>query len=171
MPSACERGEHRRLDDVDAERHVGDALGAQDLGDLAGGPGEQAGVRRDRAAQPDHPAADVLRRQPRAVQPVVLGGRAEVPQVRLAAARQQRVAGHLVAGPLADVGARDVADVVEVEEQQRAEVRCRERAFGPLEAVRPQPVGVDPLLPVDGLGARARRTAAHGDRPRADSTA
>ena len=55
--------------------------------------------------------------QPRAVQPVVLGGRAEVPDVRLAAAGQQRVAGHLVARPLADVGARDVADVVEVEQQ------------------------------------------------------
>ncbi len=51
---------------------------------------------------------------------VVLGGRAEVPDVRIAAAGQERVAGHLVARPLADVGARDVADVVEVEEQDGA---------------------------------------------------
>ena len=85
--------------------------------DLAGGGPEEAGVRGDGAAQSDHAGVDVLLAQPRAVEPVVLGGRAEVPDVRIAAAGQQRVAGHLVAGPLADVGARDVADVVEVEEQ------------------------------------------------------
>ena len=86
-------------------------------GDLAGGGPEQAGIRGDRAAQPDHPGVDVLRAQPRAVQPVVLGRRPEIPDVRVAAAGEQRVAGHLVARPLADVGARDVADVVEVEER------------------------------------------------------
>ena len=53
----------------------------------------------------------------------MLGRRPEVPDVRLAAAGQQRVAGHLVARPLPDVGARDVADVVEVEEQDRPDLR------------------------------------------------
>ena len=77
-------------------------------------PANRPGLRRHRAPQPDHPAADVLRRQPRAVEAVVLGRRAEVPEVRLAAAGQEREARHLVARPLPDVGARDVADVVEV---------------------------------------------------------
>ena len=98
--------------------------------DLARGGAEQAGVRGDGAAQADHPGVDVLRPQPRAVQAMVLGGRAEVPDVRIAAAGQQRVAGHLVARPLADVGARDVADVVEVEQQDGADVRRLERRRG-----------------------------------------
>ena len=96
---------------------------AQDLGDLARGPREQAGVRARRRRAARSSRRGCSRAQPRAVQAVVLGRRPEVPEVRLAAARQQRVAGHLVAGPLADVGARDVADVVEVEQQDRARRR------------------------------------------------
>ena len=131
-----ERGEHRRLDDVHAERHVDDALGAEDLADLAGGRAEQAGIRCDGAAQPDHPGVDVLRAHPRAVEAMVLRGRAEVPDVRVAAARQQGVAGHLVARPLADVGARDVADVVEVEQQDGADVGRRRAPRGRVPADR-----------------------------------
>ena len=68
--------------------------------------------------------------QPRRVQPVVLGRRAEVPQHRVALARQQHAARALVAGPLADVRARDVADVVLVEQQdaRRATSRAATRA-------------------------------------------
>ena len=134
----------------------------QDLADLARGPPEQAGVGRDGAAQADHPGVDVLLGQPRAVQAVVLGRRPEVPDVRAAAARLERVARHLVARPLADVGARDVADVVEVEQQHRAEVGGVERGPGAAEAVRPEAVGVDPLLPVDGHRSR-RRERPHPD--------
>ena len=148
-PASVEGGQHRRLDDVDAERHVGGALGLEDRRDLARRGTEQAGVRGHGAAQPDHPGMDVLRPQPRAVQPVVLGGRAEVPDVRVAAAGQQRVAGHLVARPLADVGARDVADVVEVEQQDGADVRRLERGPGARQPVRPQALDVPALLPVD----------------------
>ena len=115
-------GQHRRLHDVDPDRHVRRALGLEDRRDLARGGPEQAGVRGHGAAQPDHPGMDVLRPHPRAVQAVVPGSRAEVPDVRIAAAGQERIAGHLVAGPLADVGARDVADVVEVEQQDGADV-------------------------------------------------
>ena len=97
-------------------------------GDLARGGPEQPGVGGDRAAQPDHPGVDVVLEQPRAVEPVVLGGRPEVPDVRLAAARLERVAGHLVARPLADVGARQVPDVVEVEGQDGARGRRPSRA-------------------------------------------
>ena len=120
--------------------------------------------------QPDHPAADVLRRQPRAVEAVVLGRRAEVPEVRLAAAGEEREARHLVAGPLPDVGARDVADVVEVEDQQGAQLRCLERLADAVESVVPQPLGVDALLPVDGLESRgADRSGGHLAAPLARS--
>ncbi len=121
-PLRLERREHRRLDDVEAQRHVVDTLAPEDRRDLLRGPREQAGVRRDGATEADHAAVDVLRRQPGAAQSMMLGSRAEVPEVRLAAPRQQGVAGHLVASPLADVGARDIADVVEVEQQHRADV-------------------------------------------------
>ena len=130
-------------------------------------PVNRPGAGGDRAAQADHAAADVLRRQPGAVQPVVLGGAAEVPQVRLAAPREQREAGHLVARPLADVGARDVADVGEVEDQDRAQLRIGQRALGPGQAVAPEAVHVDPLLPVDRLDARATRTGGSPGRGRA----
>ena len=149
-----QRSEHRWLDEVDAERHSGNSLGAQDLRDLPGSSGEQTGLGRHGASQPDHPAADVLRWQPWAVEPVVLRGGSEVPEVRLAAAGQEGEARHLVAGPLPDVGARDVADVVEVEDQEGAEVRCLERIADALEPVVPQPLGVHTLLPVDGLRSR-----------------
>ena len=117
---------------------------------------------RHGAAQADHPGVDVVLGQPRAVQAMVLGRRPEVPDVRAAAARLERVARHLVAGPLADVRARDVADVVEVEQQHRAKVGGVERGPGAAEAVRPEAVGVDPLLPVDGHRSR-RRERPHPD--------
>ena len=161
-PLGLERRDHRRLDDVDAERHVEHALGLQDLADLAGRPPEQAGVGRHGAAQADHPGVDVVLGQPRAVQSMVLGRGPEVPDVRAAAARLERVARHLVAGPLADVRAGDVADVVEVEQQHRAKVGGVERGPGAAEAVRPEAVGVDPLLPVDGHRSR-RRERPHPD--------
>ena len=148
-PLVGQGSRHRRLDEVDTERHVGDALGAQDFGNLAGRAAEQAGVGGDRPAQPDHPGMHVLLRQPRAVQAVVPGRRAEVPDVRVATAGQERVARHLVARPLADVGARRVADVVEVEQQDRAQVGSGERRPRAAEPVRPHPLDVPALLPVD----------------------
>ena len=131
---------------------------------LRGGP-EQAGVRGHGAAQADHAGVDVLLAHPRAVEPVVLGGRAEVPDVRVAAAGQQRVAGHLVARPLADVGARDVADVVEVEQQDRADLRRRERRAGASQPVGAQSVDVPALLPVDVHRARRSEGSGHRSTP------
>ena len=150
-------GQHRRLDDVDADRHVRHALGPEQVADLAGRGPEQAGVRGDRAAQPDHPGVDVLRAQPRAVEPVVLGGRAEVPDVGVAAARQQRVAGHLVARPLADMRARDVPDVVEVEQQDRADVGRRKRRRGHASCGRCAADRRSSALPSRRSSSRARR--------------
>ncbi len=119
---------------------------------------EQARLGGDGTAQSHHPAADVLRRQPRAVEPVVLRGRPEVPEVRRPAARQQRVPGHLVAGPLADVGARRVSDVVEVEQQHRAEVGCGQRLAGTSEPVRRAAARVRRAPPSRPSSIRGRQT-------------
>ena len=156
-PLGLERGDHRRLDDVDAERHVQRRP-------------RRAGSRRSRG----RPAGTGRRRAPRrrAGRPSRRGcspGRshgqlsrwcfAAEPKSQMcgrAAAGLERVAGHLVARPLADVGARDVADVVEVEQQHGAEVGRLEGRLGAAEAVRAEAVGVDPLLPVDGHRAGRR---------------
>ena len=61
-------------------------------------------------------------------------GRAEVPEDRVAVAAEQDEAGVLVPRPLADVRARDVADVVRVEEEQRAEIGRGQR--GPARSSR-----------------------------------
>ena len=108
--------------------------------------------------RPTMPGVDVLLAQPRAVEPVVLGGRAEVPDVRVAAAGQQRVAGHLVARPLPDVGARDVADVVEVEQQDCAEVRRGERRPGACRAGRCAAGRRSSAPPSRRSSSRARRS-------------
>src|SRR5436190_23425022 len=89
---------------------------------------------------------------------MVLRRRAEVPQHRVAVAREERAAGALVARPLADVRARDIADVVLVEEQDGAELRVPEGRLRSLQPVAPKLREVDPLLPVD-----RHRRAARGD--------
>ena len=80
---------------------------------------------------------------------VVAGRRAEVPDDRLSAARQQGEADELVHRPGPDMGGGHVADVVEVEAQQRAEVARFELAAQPRQAFSAEPVEVDALLPVD----------------------
>ena len=65
--------------------------------------------------------------QPGAVELVVARGGAEVPQDRVVPARDEREADVLVALPRPDRGARHVAEVVRVEEQERAELGCLER--------------------------------------------
>src|SRR3712207_6893314 len=52
---------------------------------------------------------------------------AEVPQHRVLAADHQRVADHLVAEGAADPGLRGVADVVEVEQQERSALTALDR--------------------------------------------
>ena len=108
--------------------------------------------------RPIIPAWTFSGRQPRAVEPVVLGRRPEVPDVRVAAARQQRVAGHLVACPFADVGARDVADVVEVEQEHRAEVRARRAPRGHARAGRSAAGRRSSALPSRRSSSRVRRS-------------
>ena len=82
------------------------------------------------------PACQLDSGKPRRVELVVLRRRAEVPEHRVALARQQHAARALVARPLADVRARDVADVVLVEEQHRAERRSPAATPAPSPAAR-----------------------------------
>ena len=86
--------------------------------------------------------------EPWAVELVVASRRAEVPQDRLVILRQQRKAADLVLRPRADVRGRDVADVVHVEAQQRSELRLREQPLDAVEPLAPQPIEIDPLLPI-----------------------
>jgi len=87
--------------------------------------------------------------QPRRVELVVARGAAEVPDVRLAVAGEERVARELVARPLADYGARGVADVVLVEREQRAEAGVRQRRARSREAVVVQATEIDALFEIN----------------------
>ncbi len=143
-----EREQERRLDDVDPERHAGHALGLEDIADLLRGPPEQAGLGRDGAAHADHAGQRLLGGNLRGVEPVVSRGRAEVPHPGLAGARQQAPAGELVARPLADDRAREIADVVLIEREHRAQARGGQRLPGAAETVGVQAAEVHPLLEV-----------------------
>ena len=127
---------------------------AQLVRDLAGDVLGDAGVGVERAAQGgDAGAGPVGAVEPRVVELVVLGGRPEVPDDRLAAAGQQREPDQLVHRPRADVGRRHVADVGEVEGQQGAELRAVQRLAEPGQPLLAQVVEVDSPFPVDGVGA------------------
>ena len=129
-------------------------------GDLLGVLRHQAERGADRAAQAEQAGLAVLGLEPRRIEPVVHGGRAEVPEDRIGAALgQQRPAADLVALPLADLGGGEVADVVGVHHQQRAEVGLVQRLAGAGEPVIVQAAVVDALLEVDAHGAEGRQRA------------
>ena len=156
QPLALHLEEERRLDDVHADRHVRDPGLLEQRLDLRDGVDHQPDRRRDRAAEAEEAGAVVLLRHPRRVGLVVLHGRAEVPQHRVLAAREQRVADHLVAERAADPRLGGVADVVEVEEQERPALARLQRLPGAADPVVAQPREVDPLLVVDAHVARRR---------------
>src|SRR5690349_23345420 len=76
-------------------------------------------------------------------------GGAEIPDPRLAGARQQAPARELVARPLADDGAGQIADVVLIEHEDRAKPRLCERLARATEAVRVQALEIDALFEID----------------------
>src|SRR5689334_16540116 len=77
------------------------------------------------------------------------GGGAEIPEDRLMTATQKRKTAELVALPLADLGAGYIADVVDVEEQQRAALRFVEGGAGAGQPVCAEPVEIDAPFEVD----------------------
>ena len=151
--------QHRRLDDVDADRHVGDAGLADQRSDLLGVALHQPERRIDGTAQPDQAGLAVLRRKPGRVELVVHGRRAEIPQDRLAAAREQRPARELIALPFADLGRGDVADVVDVEHEQRAELGFLECHPRPRKAVTMEAAVIDALLEIHSHDAERWKRA------------
>ena len=145
---ALQRLERDHVGHVDAERLAGDAVLAQLVRDPRAEPVGDAGLDGHRPAHRRDAGAEVLGRKPRREELVVTRRRAEVPEDRVRAAREQREARVLVARPFADVRARDVADVVRVEEQERSEIRGLERRLRARETVAAEAREVDPLLPV-----------------------
>ena len=152
--------EERRLDDVDADRHVRHAGLDEEGLDLLDRRLHQADRGSDRAAEAEEARAVVVLRRPLRVELVVLDRGPEVPEHRLLAAGQERVPDHLVAEGAADPGLGGVADVVEVEEQEGAALAGLERRLGPAEPVGAEPVEVDPGLVVDTHVAGCRDGAA-----------
>ncbi len=128
-------------------------------GDLLGVALHEARGRRHRAAQADQARLAVLLEQPGRVEPVVHGGRAEVPHDRLLARARAARSGELVALPFADLGGGDVADVVDVEQQQRAQLGVLQRLLGAADAVAAQAVEIDAALEVHAHGAPGRQRA------------
>ena len=88
------------------------------------------------------------------------GGRAEVPKDGIAAAHQERKARELVAGPFADLGRGDVADIVVVEQQQRTEIGGFKGGLRTRKPVAVKAAVIDALLEIDPHGAEHRQMAA-----------
>ncbi len=164
---ALERLNRDEVRHVDAERLVQEPALAQLVRDPRAEPVRNAGLDGHRASHRRDSGAEVLRRQPRREQLVVPRGGAEIPEDRVGTARKEGEPRVLVARPFADVRARDVADVVRVEEEHRSEVRRLECRLRAVETVLPQSREIDALLPVhrprrvgraDGPAARVHRT-------------
>ena len=143
-----QREQNRRLDDVDADRFLQKAarfeLDAEFLRDVLGA----SHLGRHRSAQQRDAGARPLA-EPRAIELMVLRRRPEIPEDRLAVLRQQREPADLVLRPRADVGGGDVADVVHVEADERAQLRLRQQLFDARKALAAQAIEIDPPLPVD----------------------
>src|SRR5581483_3466787 len=118
--------------------------------DLAGNVIRTRRLRRHRAPQ-RRDAGGRAAVEPRAMKLVVARRGAEVPDDRLAPAREQAEAGELVVAPGPDRRRGDVADVARVEAEHRPEVGALEVLLGALEALAAKRLVVDPLLPVDPL--------------------
>jgi len=114
----------------------------------------------DGAAQTDEAGFAVLGLEPGGVELVVHGGGAEVPEDGVAVAGEQRPAAKLVALPLADLGRGDVADVVDVEDEQRAELGLLQRLLDAAQPIAVQPAVIDPFLEVDPHDAERRQRPA-----------
>ena len=152
--------EDRGLGDVDAERHVADAVLPQDRADLLGRAALQPDDRRDGALQTGVAADRVGLVVPLGeLEPVRLGGRAEVPDARRSRPRDQGVPLALVERPVADVRAGRVPDVAGLEQQERSEVRGLQLRANAGEPVLAEAVEVDAVLPVHPgeAGGRCRR--------------
>src|SRR5262245_4174452 len=93
-------------------------------------------------------------RQPGRIQLMMARRGAEIPHKRFAIAGEQTPARQLVARPFADDGAGNVADVVLVEDEQRAQFRTAECSPRTCQPVFVQTPKVHALLEIDLYSAR-----------------
>src|SRR5439155_4835573 len=75
-------------------------------------------------------------------------GGAEIPNPGVAVSGEQAVPDQLVARPLADDGARDIANVVLIDTQHRAQPGLAQRLTGPGQAITVQARKVDALVEI-----------------------
>ena len=154
-----QRKEERRLDDVNADRHVGDTFLLQDVVNLFRRLLKQADFRRHRAAQSGQARNAVVGGQPRRIEFVMAHRGAEIPDPGFAVAGQQAPACQLVACPFADHRARDVAHVDLVEHQQRTEFGFRQCVARARESVFVQTTEINALFEINLHAAgRLQRT-------------
>ncbi len=169
-------GEHGHLDEVDADRLVGQPVLGEDVEDLGSHVVGEPGTRGDGAAQRRQPGPRAVRCvmrlvgragvgvavvEPRVVELVMARRRSEVPHDRIATARDEGEADQLVDRPRPDVRRRRVADVGEVEAQQGTERRPLQRLLQPAEPLGAEPVHVDADFPIDIV--RSEGANGHGD--------
>src|ERR1700722_9014369 len=89
------------------------------------------------------------RLQPWRINTVMGGGRAEIPQMRLAVAAQHCEAAEFITRPLADCRRSNVADIVVVEAQQCAQRGIANRLAGAPQTIAVQAPKIDALFEVD----------------------
>ncbi len=148
---------YRRLGHVDAEPLAEEALGGQDVADLRGRPRRQAGRRADGALQPGVASLGVLLvEEVGELQPVGLGGGAEVPDAGLAAPGEEGEPLPLVERPVPDVGGGHIADVRGFEEEDGRQVLLLQHLADPPQAVLAKSPEVDAMLPIHSLDAGSR---------------
>src|SRR5262249_17303637 len=99
--------------------------------------------------------ADMVFMQPGAVNAMMTGGGAEVPDPWISCSRQQAISDQFVAGPFTDDRARNVSDVVLIEAQHRTQPGLRQRLTRAGKAISVQPFEIDALFKIHL--SRARR--------------
>ena len=145
-----QRAQHRQFHQVDADRFLVDAELHQHFLDLLGEVALDVQLQGKPALHGRDWRRDIIG-DPRRGD--ALGRRRWVPKHRLADHGTQGIAHELVARPFADMGAGDVADVVEVEREHGAEAGVADRRLCAPDPLLVQASVVDPLLPVLGHGA------------------
>ena len=151
--------QHRRFADIQTQRHVRHAFLLEDGFDLLCRLLEQSDVGTDRASHSGIAGKNVILVKPGAVEPVMACCGTEVPDPRVAGSGEQAVPDQLVASPLSDDGAGDVANVVLIETQHGAESGIAERLSCARETIAMQTLEIDALFKIDLRDAgRLKRT-------------
>ena len=154
QPLFLQGEQHYRLHHIHAHRFVLQAAQFQFNADFPGYIRRQVSRRRRSPPQSGNAGPGAFP-QPGAVNLMMPRRRAEIPQNRLVLLGQQGKAHQLVHGPSTDNGGGQVADVVHIEGEQRAQLRLFEQLLGPGQPLGAEPLKVNPFLPVHAHSAEA----------------